>query len=489
MLEELLHRALGITVDLSGAAPLALLLRVPSWLGNDLRHPENCEAPLDLGYAAALARRQGYRAAILDLETGAFTLDAVAEALRSARPEVVVLSGITPAADHLLWLARAAKEARPQTLTVACGQHVDAVPESLLFPGSPVDVGVAGEFEETVAEVLGAARSGGDLRVRGTITLQDGKPVSHGERPLITDLDALPYPSHDFFRSRLYRHLHPMRHVGRYRWGFIQSSRGCPFPCIYCSKTLRTSFGTPLRARAAANVVEEMRYLERRGVNVLVFTDDVFNLRRDRVMELCEAIRSSGVRLSWKAQGRATPGDLEMFRAMRAAGCSTISFGVESGSPPILETLEKRMTVPEIEAAFRLAREAGLLRVAFFLVGSPSETIVDFERTVALMHRLVPDIVQVANFTCYPGSTAYEHYFADREARWDEFQHYEKSSNLSAESDAEMATWQRRLYRAFVLRPGYLLRYARLKHVNLLFNFETERYLVAQALKTLFVRR
>jgi hypothetical protein len=91
MLEEVLHRALGITVDLSGEAPLALFLRVPSWLGNDLRHPENCEAPLDLGYAAALARRRGYRAAILDLETGAFTLDAVAETFRSARPAAVVL--------------------------------------------------------------------------------------------------------------------------------------------------------------------------------------------------------------------------------------------------------------------------------------------------------------------------------------------------------------------------------------------------------------
>jgi radical SAM superfamily enzyme YgiQ (UPF0313 family) len=174
---------------------------------------------------------------------------------------------------------------------------------------------------------------------------------------------------------------------------------------------------------------------------------------------------------------------------MRAAGCSTISFGVESGSPRILETLEKRMTVPEIEAAFRLAREAGLLRVGFFLVGSPGETVDDFEQTRALMRRLDPDIVQVANFTCYPGSSAYERYFADRHARWAEFQHYEKASNLSAEPDAEMATWQRRLYREFVLRPGYLLRYARLKHVNLLLNFRTERYLVEQALKTLFVRR
>ena len=489
MLAELLRQALGVTVDLSGDAPLALFLRVPSWLGNDLRHPENCEAPLDLGYAAALSRRRGYRAAILDLETGAFTLEAVAAAFRDARPAAVVLSGITPAADHLLWLARAAKEARPGVLTIACGQHADAVPESLLFAGSPVDVGVAGEFEETVAEVLGAARAGGDVRVAGTMTLVDGALTRHGERPLMADLDALPYPSHGYFRSRLYRHLHPMRHVGRYRWGFIQSSRGCPFPCIYCSKTLRTSFGAPLRARSAASVVEEMRYLERRGVNVLVFTDDVFNLRRDRVMELCEAIRASGVRLSWKAQGRAAPADLEMFRAMRAAGCSTISFGVESGSPPILETLEKRVTLPEIEAAFRLAREAGLLRVGFFLVGSPGETVADFERTRALMLRLDPDIVQVANFTCYPGSSAYERYFAGRAARWAEFQHYEKMSNLSAETDAEMATWQRRLYREFVLRPGYLLRYARLKSLNLLFNFDTERYLVTQALKTLFVRR
>ena len=207
MLEELLHRALGITVDLSGDAPLALLLRVPSWLGNDLRHPENCEAPLDLGYAAALARREGYRAAVLDLETGAFTLDAVAEAFRSARPAAVVLSGITPAADHLLWLARAAKEACPRVLTIACGQHVDAVPESLLFPGSPVDLGVAGEFEETVAEVLGAARTGGDPPRRA--------PAHHRPRraalpePRLLPQPALPPPAPDAPRRALPVGLHP----------------------------------------------------------------------------------------------------------------------------------------------------------------------------------------------------------------------------------------------------------------------------------------
>jgi len=232
-----------------------------------------------------------------------------------------------------------------------------------------------------------------------------------------------------------------------------------------------------------------MRYLEQQGINVLVFTDDVFNLCKERVMELCRAIRATGVRITWKAQGRATPADLEMFRAMRAAGCSTFSIGVESGSQRILDRLEKRVTVEEIERAFRLAREAGLLRVGFFLVGCPGETQEDFEATRRLLFRLDPDIIQVANFTCYPGSAAFERYFAGHPVRWEELQHYEKVTNLSAEPDEVMRSWQRRLYRDFIFRPSYLLRYARLRNLNLIFNLDTELYLVSHALKTLLRAR
>lgn len=471
--------------------PHVVFVRVPSWLGQTARHPENCEAPLDLGYGAALAERTGWRWTLLDLETGAFGVDEALEALGQDRPQVLFLSGITPAVPWMLHLARRVRERSPDTILLAHGQHADALPQTLLGPGSAIDACLRGELEAHLPQVLGTDR--GRLAGMPGVLTPDGESLAEsssnpGLPPQVESLDDLPWPRHQAFLNRRYRYLHPMRLVARHRWGFLQGSRGCPFGCIYCSKALRTSYGTRMRDRSPEGIVEEMRWLERQGVNVLVFTDDFFNWNRDRVLELCEAIQRAGLRIRWTAEGRVRPADLEMFRRMRQAGCTTFSMGVESGSPRMLELLQKQVTVEEIEAAFRLAREAGLWRVAFFMVACPGETAADFEATRRLMLRLDPEMIQVAYFTGYPGSEAWRRHFAHLGLPWESFQHYERLSNLSAEPDAVVQTWQRRLYRDFALRPSFLFRYLWQKNLNLLWNPDTEGFLVTQGIRVLFRR-
>ncbi len=466
--------------------PLCVFVRVPSWLGNPSRHPENCEAPLDLGYGAALAEAAGFRWAIVDFETGRTGLTETLAALGRDRPDFLFLSGITPAVPRMLAFASSVREACPDTCIVAFGQHADALPGSFIFPDSPFDLCIRGELEATLPDVLAAGPRGAPgAALKGTVTLDGGNMLDHGARAPVADLDSLPWPRHQAFLNPYYRYLHPMRLIARHRWGFLQAGRGCPHPCIYCSKALRTSYGPRMRYRSATSIVDEMRFLERHGVNVMVFTDDAFTQDRERVMVLCDAIRSAELHIRWTAEGRVRPADLEMYRAMRAAGCTTFSMGIESGSPRILETLDKRATVAEAERAFALAREAGLLRVGFFMVGCPGETEADFQATRALMLRLDPDMIQVAFFTSYPGSRAYER-FGDKQTPWEDFQHYERLRNLSAESDATVQGWQRRLYRDFALRPRFLARYLWQKNLNLLLNPRTEGFLVVQGLRQLF---
>ncbi|MBP7127307.1 radical SAM protein [Myxococcota bacterium] len=467
-------------------APHLVLVRVPSWLGQGDRHPENCEAPLELGYGAALAEAAGWRWTLLDLETGVFGVQEIADALGRERPEVVLLGGITPAVPWMLRLARDIRDRSPGTLVLAYGQHADALPETLLGPGSGIDACLRGELEAHLPGVLGRDRQG-LVGLPGVVVAgAEGSLPGPGSLPMVHRLDSLPLPRHQAFLNRRYRYLHPMRLVARHRWGFLQGSRGCPFGCIYCSKALRASYGSGMRYRSPEGIVEEMRWLERHGVNVMVFTDDVFNLDRGRVLRLCEAILRAGIRIRWTAEGRVRPADPEMFRMMRRAGCTTFSMGVESGSPRILESLRKQVTIEEIEEAFRLAREAGLWRVAFFMVACPGETAEDFEATRRLMLRLDPEMIQVAYFTGYPGSEAYRRHFAGRNLPWETFQHYERLENLSSEPDAVVRTWQQRLYRDFALRPSFLARYLWQKNLNLLWNPDTEGFLVSQGIRVIF---
>lgn len=485
MIDRILKNV-GLKVRIAGdGRPTAFFIRIPPWMTTGHRHPENCEAPLDLGYCCSLAQTRGFQPVLFDLETGLIPPDQVIKAVRKCRPRAVFISGITPAVPAMIDMAAAIRTACPECLNVAVGQHADYSPEAFLYRDSPFNLTATGEFEMTAADILTALADAADTRVPGTVSLERGKVVSHGARPPVEDLDSLGMPDHRFFLAPVYRYLHPMQTPARRRWGFIQGSRGCPFSCIYCSKTLRTSFGPQIRNRSPDSIVDEMKWLRRNGITTVVFTDDLFNSSKDRVMELCDRILSSGVDVGWTAEGRVKPTDVEMFRMMRRAGCSTFSMGVESGSPAILRKLEKNATVAEAERAFAAAREAGLLRVAFFMVGSPGETRYDFEMTRALLRRLKPEMIQVANFTCYPGSRAFETYLKDRDIPFERFQHYEEMINLSAETDAVVRGWQKQLYMDLLTDTGFPVRYLAGQNLGFLLNLDREISFALQAARKL----
>jgi radical SAM superfamily enzyme YgiQ (UPF0313 family) len=230
-----------------------------------------------------------------------------------------------------------------------------------------------------------------------------------------------------------------------------------------------------------------MQHLVRLGVTVLHFKDDIFTINRARTMELCEEIQRRGVKLSWTAQTRADCVDLELLRAMRAAGCCTISMGIESGSPRILEVLRKRETVEDAIRAAEMARRAGLYLVNFFLLANPTETMEEMEMTLALAKRLDPDILQVGFFTPYPGSPYYEETYRDKDNHSpDEFSHYNKIINLSAVSTDALYAFQKRFYLEVISRPRFAARFLRNRLRGLPANLESELRFFQLSTKYLF---
>jgi len=462
-----------------------LFIRVPPWLFVEHPHPENCDWPIDLGIAMALVERDGHRVHFCDLETRRQTLDDACRLIRELRAGVVVINGITPSHSAMLHLAGVARHSCPRALIMACGQHATSVPESFLFDGSPFDLCAIGEFEVTVREAVLAAARGWDPWVDGTAVLGGGSVRIAAERPPTKDLDSLPFPLHRFFADETYGYYYPMAVRGRHRWGFILATRGCPYPCIYCSRTLRTSFGSEIRTRSPQNVVNEIRLLVSAGVNVLVFEDDTINIDRDYLQRLCRCIIESGVSITWAAEGRVDLADEETLRLMKQAGCCTIGFGVESGSPRILDLLDKRSAVEDVEAAFAAARRVGLMTVAFFLIGCPGETEEDLEMTVALMKRIRPTMIQVAFFTPYPGSPCYREMRERLPARWDDYSHYNRIFNSSKLSDERLRAYQARLYRELLFSPWFIPEYLARCNTGLLANFGRQWRLVRYGLKFL----
>ncbi len=480
------HRARRRTLEV-------LIVRMASWADIPQAHPENVMAPIKLGTATSLMERSGHRVTLIDGETHAYRRSDVVKAL-DARPDVVILHGITTAVPSVLSMGKTVRERLPRAVLVASGQHATARPGDFFVAGPDgrplFDACALVEYEEALAELVDAVRDDAPLSDVGGLALpgaEDSEAVKTPARKLREDLDTLPFPKHPLFMRKEYTVFHPTDVTGRRQWGFLMSSRGCPYPCLYCSPTLRNSYGRKMRYRSVENVVDEMAWLSALGATVLHFKDDIFTIDKDRTHELCDAILRRGLKLSWTVQTRADCVDVPLFKHMRKAGCCTVSMGIESGSPRILEVLRKRETVEDSLVAARAAREAGLHLVNFYLLGNPSETLEDMEATLQLAKQLDPDLLQVGFFTPYPGSPYYEESFRETDnLSPEEFSHYNRIINVSAVPTPELYSFQKRFYREMIFRPRFLARFAGQRLRGLAFNVDHEARFYGLAARFLF---
>jgi radical SAM superfamily enzyme YgiQ (UPF0313 family) len=287
-------------------------------------------------------------------------------------------------------------------------------------------------------------------------------------RPLLQDLDSLPWPAHHMIRLEDYTNLQPGTdgldpHARAYT---ILTSRGCPYQCIYCSKPIT---GNTWRPRSPEDVVAEWRYLteEMRATEIGV-TDDVWNLDLDRAKAICRLLIDEGLtQVPWVTiHGmRVTNTDQELFDLMKAAGCKRVGFGAESGSQRILDSIKKKQTVDEIRQAFRQARAAGLQTMGFFIFGLPTETEETMEETIQLALELDPDLGNFMMATPYPGTELYDIVLRDGtlfSQEWREFGiHEDKALYALPDLPPELVEqkWHE-AYRRFYLRPKRILRRA-----------------------------
>ncbi len=471
-------------------------VRVAPWLEVRRAHPENVMAPLDVGQALSLLAARGHAAELIDTETGRYTLGEAARATVASRPDVVVLDGPTPAVPHMLQLADLARERLPDALILAVGQHATARPQDLVGPGRPFDAAALREWEETVTDVCDAVCAGeGEWRaVPGLLLATDVGLRETRERPLQTDLDALPWPDHArFLADDAYVVHHPTRVRGRRRWGFVLGGRGCPHACLHCSPSLRNSYGDVPRLRDVGAVVDELRELQRLGATVVHFKDDTFAQDPEWASALCDRLDKRRLRLPWTVQTRPDRVmDPSLCRAMAQAGCTTVVLGIDSGSAWTLKMLRKGYGLAEVRRGAAAVREAGMLLVGLFLIGCPGESLAEMEETLSLARSLELDLLQVQVFVPYPGSPFYDRWFHSVDARGpDEFSHYNPTHwrrliNLSAVSDEDLLAFQRRFYRETILTPRFAARFLGNRLAGLPDNLGADLRLMAQSARFLF---
>ena len=287
---------------------------------------------------------------------------------------VIGLSCMANLLPFTLMAMKALRERYPDRVLVLGGVGSKSVEGKILERFPWVDVIARGEGERTGPELLRALRDGTDLsRVDGiSWRAPDGSVHHNPDRERIADLDAIPFPA--FHKVDL----------KKYAGYGMMTSRGCPYPCTFCS--VAPVWNWKSFSRGAKNIVEEMALLHREaGVDLFLFQDEFFVSGKEQVMDFCRELNATGLKLSWKAFGRVNLVDTEMMRAMADSGCLELRFGIESGSDRVLSRIRKGFTAAEALEMVPRAVEIFPRVDAFYVWGFPFETMEDFNQSLFQM--------------------------------------------------------------------------------------------------------
>lgn len=381
--------------------------------------------PLGTLYAAAIMRQRGYSVALFDAMLASST-EEWAEALNEHQPRFAVLFE-----DNFNYLSKMsllrmreaafdmiAKARECGCRVIVAGADMSDHPEQYLNQGA--DYVLLGEGEETLAELVGLLERRPDPAIHEIEQVQsiafrsDDTVIRTPSRPVIRDLDSLPFPAWDLVDANLYRQTWRQRH-GYFSMNLV-TTRGCPFHCNWCAKPI---WGQKYNSRSPRNVVEEMRWLkEHFQPDHIWFMDDIMGIRDLWIEEFADLLDEYSAHIPFKSLNRA---DLLLrgrtIPALARAGAQIVWIGAESGSQHILDAMDKGTSVEQIYEAARKLHEHGI-QVAFFLqFGYPGETREDIELTLKMVRDLMPDDIGISVSYPLPGTPFYERVQKELSAR------------------------------------------------------------------------
>ncbi|MBI2567131.1 MAG: radical SAM protein [Candidatus Schekmanbacteria bacterium] len=372
------------------------------------RYLQTATPPLGLLQLTACVRAAGHLPALLDAVPDQWGVDQSARAVLATEPDYLVICAFTSTVVAANRVAAQVKAARPTCKVLVGGPHVTALPTRTLRDFPYFDYGGAGEGEEVLIDMLRELEAEGRLASppQPGVILRDGEEVLFGgTAPLLKDLDDLPMPAWDLLPGGFERYRAPLFGYRAQPVGTMLTSRGCPYPCAFCDGA---ALGKKYRQQSAEWVREQAQHLIARfGVRHVIFYDDLFNLNRRRLYQVCDEFLRHGIKIGWNIDARVDTVDEESLARMKEAGCWLINYGIESGSQRILDAMKKQTTPQKVEKVVHLTKAAGIRSKGLFILGFPGETKETVAETASFVRRVPLDEMNLTIFTPYPGCEIY----------------------------------------------------------------------------------
>ncbi len=419
--------------------------------------------PLGLAYLASMLEKESHEVKIIDGPALAavedYGFEELANDLRNFKPKVVGISAAYSQIEYVRNSLSLIKAIVPECITVLGGSLATSMPE-ILNEFKNLDYGVYGEAEFTFAEILKKIESNKALENTEGLIWREGSEVKFLKPKIIMNIDDIPMPARHLLRMEIYRPS--PANYRRLPATTIMTSRGCPYQCIFCSKSVE---GGVFRAHSAKRVVDEIESLVKdyRIKDIQIF-DDTFTCIQKRTEEICKGIIERNLDIRWNCMTRADNIDLELLKLMKKAGCYEVGFGIESGSERILKFIDKGLTKEQIRKGVEEAKEAGLDIRGLFMIGFPTETKEEILETIEFAKELDVDVAQFMVATPLPGTKMWEiakEKGVVNESDCASFTFYAPdkmpfSSDLL--SGEELAELYRKSNKSFYLRPKFIFK-------------------------------
>jgi len=417
--------------------------------------------PLGLLYIAGYLEKYSpqHQVEVLDTQVEELTYEDLGAWIRNATPDIVGITAMTFTLIDVLKTAKVVKNISKDIKVILGGPHVYIYPEETISLPE-VDFLILGEGEITFAELIDNIDDIEKLKnIKGLVFKSNGKIYNTGLRELIRDLDVLPHPARHLVPYKKYSSLIAKRQPIT----TMITSRGCPYNCSFCA---RPHLGKRFRARSAKNVVQEMEECVKLGINEFLIYDDTFTIDRQRVLDICDEIIAKKLDIGWDIRVRVDTVDEEMLKKLKRANCERIHYGVEAGTEKILKVLRKGITLDQVKYAFKLTKKIGISTLAYFMIGSPTETKEDILATIEFAKKLNPDFVHITITTPFPATAIYQKGLEEgiiKRDFWRDFalnpnedfqpQYFEE--NLTSSELIELINYA---YKSFYTRPTYILK-------------------------------
>jgi anaerobic magnesium-protoporphyrin IX monomethyl ester cyclase len=360
--------------------------------------------PMGLAQIASVLEEEGYTVSLFDYMVEPFVKEELIQWCKEHKPIFIGMSPWTLSLMNDLGPTAWLKREVPNAKIVIGGPHVTLFPQETLQRFSAVDYIVHGEGELTIRELATViAESSSPKDVAGIAYRDNGEIYLNPGREILENLDENPFPAFHLLKFDKYSNALQVSPVSTY----LVSSRGCPFRCTYCVKPVWDR--KVMRYHSPDYFLDQVEeVVNKYGVKEIHFYDDTFTLDRERTMVFSQGVIDRKIDFKWIVRTRTDCVDDEMLALMRKAGCTMISYGVESGNDDVLKIMKRGISVEKTREIFALTKKHGFEIAANIMIGFPGESKETYEDSVRFSKELDPDFVQYSITTAIPGADIYE---------------------------------------------------------------------------------